>query len=426
MTDGGAPAPFDPDDPARGAITRSSIARVGSATAITALCGYAVLYLAARDLEPAGFSVFAVFWGAFGLVTGAANGLLQEATREVRSVQVAPRVSGVSGPRTNPMRVAAAVGVVAALVIAGTSPLWSGHVFVESRALSVALLSVGLAGFCLHATLLGMLAGIDRWTEYGALMVTDAGIRVGVAAASFVLGWGLGGYLWATVAGAGAWLILLLTAPAARVAARQVTAGGTWTFVRGTAHSIAAAGASAILVMGFPVLLKATSADLGAAGGVVILAVTLTRAPLLVPLTAMQGNLIAHFVDQARLRALLTPAAVVAVIGAAGVVAAGLIGPWLLKVGFGDEYRADGTLLAWLTAAAVAIAMLTLTGAAAVAAALHRTYALGWIIATVAAVGLLLLPLELSTRTVVALLCGPLVGIAVHLVGLARFSRVNG
>ena len=62
--------------------------------------------------------------------------------------------------------------------------------------------------------------------------------------------------------------------------------------------------------MGFPVLLKATSGDLGATGGVVILAVTLTRAPLLVPLTAMQGNLIAHFVDQRteRLRALVRPA----------------------------------------------------------------------------------------------------------------------
>ena len=45
-----------------------SVARVGTATALTALCGYAVLYLAARDLEPAGFSVFGVFWGAFGLV----------------------------------------------------------------------------------------------------------------------------------------------------------------------------------------------------------------------------------------------------------------------------------------------------------------------------------------------------------------------
>jgi O-antigen/teichoic acid export membrane protein len=394
------------------------------ATAITALCGYAILYLAARDLEPAGFSVFAVFWGAFGLVTGAANGLLQEATREVRSIRFAATVPP-QGPRTHPMRVAATIGVVAALVIAGSSPLWGAHVFVESQALSIGLLSVGLAGFCLHATLLGMLAGIDRWTEYGALMVTDAGIRVGVAAATFVLGWGLGGYLWATVAGAGAWLILLLTAPAARIAARQVTAVDTVTFLRGAGHSIAAAGASAILVMGFPVLLAATSAgDLGATGGVVILAVTLTRAPLLVPLTAMQGNLIAHFVDQrsARLRALLTPAALVAGLGAVGVLAAGLIGPWLLKVAFGEDYRAGGALLAWLTAAAVAIAMLTLTGAAAVAAALHRAYALGWIIATVTAVGLLLLPLELQTRTVAALLCGPLVGIAVHLAALARLS----
>ncbi|WP_166906779.1 hypothetical protein [Mycobacterium sp. DL440] len=412
MTDGGAA-------PATGPITRSSVARVGLATAISAVCGYAVLYLAARALEPAGFSVFSVFWGAFGLVTGAANGLLQEATREVRSSRHRD-LSG--GPTTHPMRIAGLVGIVAALVIAVSSPLWSAHVFVESRALSVVLLSVGLAGFCLHATLLGMLAGVNRWTEYGALMVTDAGIRVAVAAATFVLGWGLAGFLWATVAGAVAWLIMLIAAPAARLAAGLLTAGSPTTFLRGAAHSIAAAGASAVLVMGFPVLLKATSGDLGAAGGVVILAVTLTRAPLLVPLTAMQGNLIAHFVDQRdkRLRALLVPAAAVAALGAVGVAAAGLLGPWLLRVGFGDEYRAGGALLAWLTAAAVAIAMLTLTGAATVAAALHRAYALGWIIATVAAVALLLLPVGLETRTVIALLCGPLVGIAVHLGALVR------
>ncbi|MED5814203.1 hypothetical protein VST63_17710 [Mycolicibacterium sp. 050232] len=414
MTDGGAA-------PATGPITRSSVARVGAATAVSALCGYAVLYLAARDLEPAGFSIFSVFWGAFGLVTGAANGLLQEATREVRSA----RHRDLSGaPTTHPMRIAGLVGIVAALVIAASSPLWSTHVFAESRALSVVLLSVGLAGFCLHATLLGMLAGVNRWTEYGALMVTDAGTRVAVAAATFVLGWGLAGFLWATVAGAAAWLIMLIAAPAARMAAGLLTAGSPATFLRGAAHSIAAAGASAILVMGFPVLLKATSGDLGAAGGVVILAVTLTRAPLLVPLTAMQGNLIAHFVDQRdkRLRALLAPAAAVGALGAVGVAAAGLLGPWLLRVGFGEEYRAGGALLAWLTAAAVAIAMLTLTGAATVAAALHRAYALGWIIATVAAVALLLLPVGLEQRTIIALLCGPLVGIAVHLGALAKLA----
>jgi O-antigen/teichoic acid export membrane protein len=402
-----------------GPVTRGSVARVGTATVLTALCGYAVLYLAARNLEPEGFSVFGVFWGAFGLVTGAANGLLQEATREVRSTGHVPVVSG---PRTHPMRVAAMVGVVAAAAIAASSPLWSGHVFIESQWLSVALLSVGLAGFCLHATLLGMLAGVGRWTQYGALMVTDAGIRVAVAATTFVIGWGLVGYLWATVAGALAWLILLIASPSTRAAAALMTPGGTATFLRGAAHSIAAAGASAILVMGFPVLLKATSGDLGAAGGVVILAVTLTRAPLLVPLTAMQGNLIAHFVDQRtdRLRALVAPALAVVALGAVGIVAAGTLGPWLLRVAFGEEYRAGGALLAWLTAAAVAIALLTLTGAAAVAAALHRAYAAGWISATVASMLLLLLPVGLETRTVIALLCGPMVGIAVHLGALAR------
>lgn len=408
----------NPADTKAGPAARSSVARVGVATAITAACGYAVLYLAARALDPAGFSVFGVFWGAFGLVTGAANGLLQEATREVRTTDAA----GTDGPHTHPIWIAAGVGLVAAVVIAGTSPLWAPHVFAESRPLSVVLLSVGLAAFCLHATLLGMLAGAGRWTQYGSLMVTDAVIRVVIAAAAFGLGWGLGGFLWATVGGSVAWLLLLALSAPARAAAGIRTAGSVSTFLRGAVHSIAAAGASAILVMGFPVLLKATSGQLGAAGGVVILAVTLTRAPLLVPLTAMQGNLIAYFVDHRakRLRALLAPAAVVLAIGVIGVGAAGLLGPWLMTTAFGSDYHAGGALLAWLTAGAVSIALLTLTGAATVAAALHRPYSLGWVSATVASALLLTLPLDLQARTVVALLCGPLVGIAVHLFALAR------
>ncbi|CAN5511083.1 membrane protein [soil metagenome] len=404
-----------------GPVTRSSVAKVGAATAVTAVCGYAVLYLAARDLDPAGFSIFGVFWGAFGLVSGAAFGLLQQTTREVR---IAVQVPAEHRPITRPLRIGAVVGLVAAVVIAGTAPLWSSHVFVESRLLSVLLLAGGTAGFCLHTTLLGMLAGDDRWAQYGALMVTDAVIRVAIAVATVAIGWGLVGFLWATVGGAVAWLILLVTSPTTRLAARLVAQEDTSSFLRGASHAVAAAGASAILVMGFPVLLKATSGDLGPAGGVVILAVTLTRAPLLVPLTAMQGNLIAHFVDQPshRVRALLAPAALVVAVGAIGVVLAGLTGPWLLRTGFGAGYVASGELLAWLTAGAVAIALLTITGAAAAAAALHRAYSVGWVCATVASALLLTLPLELQTRTVVALLCGPLVGIAVHLMALARLE----
>lgn len=396
-----------------GPVARGSVARVGVATAVSALCGYVILYLAARDLEPAGFSVFGVFWGAFGLVTGAANGLLQEATREVRSASYAALPPG---RHTRPMPLAAAVGAVAALVLAGTSPLWSAHVFVDERTASVLLLAAGLAGFCLHATLLGMLAGAGRWTQYGALMVTDASMRVAVAVASFAIGWGLLGFLWATVCGAVAWLIMLLVSAPVRAAARLVAYGDVWTYLRGAGHAIAATGASAILVMGFPVLLKATSGELGAVGGVVILAVTMTRAPLLVPLTALQGNLIAHFVDRRehRLRALVVPVSLVAAIGLVGVAGAGLVGPWLLQVAFSAEYRVDGALLAWFTVGGLSMALLTLTGAATVAAKLHRAYSVGWIGATLTATLLLLLPLELETRTAVALICGPLVGMVIH------------
>ena len=406
-----------------GAITRASVARVGAATAVSAVCGYAVLYLAARALDPAGFSVFGVFWGAFGLVGGAAYGLLQEATREVRSA--AGHSAAADGPHTHPMRVATAVGVVAALVMAGSSPLWAPHVFTESGTLSVVLLGAGLGGFWVHATVLGMLAGTGRWGQYGALMVTDAIMRVIVAVTAFAIGLGLNGFLWATVAGAVGFLLVLGVSPGARAAAALRTPGRSAQFLRGAGHSIAAAGASAILVMGFPVLLKATSGELGAAGGVVILAVTLTRAPLLVPLTAMQGNLIAHFVDHRghRLKALLAPAAIVVALGAVGVGVAGLLGPWLIRVAFSDEYAPSGALLAWLTAGAVAIALLTITGAATVAAALHRAYSIGWVGATVASAALLTLPMDLTDRTVVALLCGPVVGIAVHLAALARAAR---
>lgn len=428
MTDAGAG--FDALSPSVRPVSRGSFARVGVATAITAACGYAVLYLAARGLDPAGFSIFAVFWGAFGLVTGAANGLLQEAAREVRTNSAENRstrqldVSGRGG--TSPMRVAAGIGVAAAAAIACSSPLWAGHVFAAARPLSVALLSAGLAGFCLHATLLGLLAGIGQWSRYGLLMVTDAVIRVAVAATTFFLGWGLVGFLWATVGGAVAWLLLLTVSAGARTAARLRTPGTTSALLRGASHSIAASGASAILVMGFPVLLKATSGELGAAGGVVILAVTLTRAPLLVPMTAMQGNLIAYFIDHGqrrrgdRVRALVKPAAVIIAVGILGTVAAGLLGPWLIRVAFGAQYQTSGALLASLTAAAVSIAILTLTGSATVASALHRAYSLGWVAATVASAVLLALPLDLETRTVVALLCGPLVGIGVHLWALAR------
>src|SRR5256885_15405121 len=95
------------------------------------------------------------------------------------------------GPQTHPLRVAAVIGVVAGVVIAASAALWAGHVFVEARLLSVVLLSVGLAGFFVHATLLGMLAGAWRWSLYGSPMVARGSIPGARGATTVALIFGL-------------------------------------------------------------------------------------------------------------------------------------------------------------------------------------------------------------------------------------------
>ena len=102
---------------------RSAVGRVTIATIIAAASGYLVLLLAARQLGATGYAVFAVFWAAYGLVTGAQNGQLQETTRTIRAAsETRTRLS-------RPLVVNVGIGAVLAVIVAATSPLWSGHVF---------------------------------------------------------------------------------------------------------------------------------------------------------------------------------------------------------------------------------------------------------------------------------------------------------
>jgi hypothetical protein len=82
-----------------------------------------------------------------------------------------------------------------------------------------------------------------------------------------------------------------------------------------------------------------------------------------------------------------------------------------------------GAQLAGLTLASGTTAALFLSGSAALAHERHGGYVLGWWAATIAALALLLLPLDLTTRTIVALLVGPTLGIAWHTVEIVRAGR---
>ena len=165
------------------------------------------------------------------------------------------------------------------------------------------------------------------------------------------------------------------------------------TFLHRTVKAMIASGANAVVITGFPVLLKFTTDSSTAQGALAatITAVTITRAPILVPLQRFQPALIVHFTKAGKkvLSAALLPIAAVAAIAVLGGIAAFLIGRPLLGLFFTDDLLVTPLWLGLFTLVSGATAILMITGSAALAAERHTLYSVGWVIATLVAIGAL-------------------------------------
>lgn len=404
-------------------ISAAGATGVGLASLIGGVSGYLVLLVATRVLDPERNADFLTFWSLLFWCFGVLGGLQNETTRAVRSGTEHGR-----GARVLPLGLG--IGAVAALAVVATGVLWAPRLLGEQWPLLVAVLAVALVAFAGHATLCGALAGGSAWGGYSALVASEALVRVLLVGAAAVIGAAVasadGRAVWleaATGLAAGTWLALVLVDRRAKAAARSTADVPARRLLGQVGHAVVAAAASAALVVGFTVLLRATTgAAEFASAAPVILAISVTRAPLLIPLTAYQGVAIAYFLDRrgAGLRAVATVLGAIGLTTALASIAAGLVGPWLMRTVFGPAYGVPGPLLAMLTAAAGALALVTLTGAAVLATGDHRWYATGWVVATVVAVAALLLPMDLEPRAVVALSAGPLAGAAIHGAALRR------
>ncbi|WP_035254254.1 lipopolysaccharide biosynthesis protein [Agrococcus lahaulensis] len=403
---------------------RAGLGGVGAATIFSALSGYAVLFVAARSLGAERYDIFAVYWAAFFALTGIVNGLMHETTRAVHAARAEGRGPAQAGG-ARPTIAACLIGGAVAVVVLASSPLWAEDLVPQSTGLGVGLLALAIASFALQAALSGALSGSGRWGHYAVLLAVDAGLRLVVALAAVWLGAPEVGLLIATVCGSLTWLLLVCSSPAARAALRLRADVAPGPFFARIAQAMFAASATAALVVGFPVLLKAAATDEDPAmlGGL-ILAVTLTRAPLLVPLTSFQNAIVVHFADRraSGAKALALPVAAVLGVAAAGAAAAWAVGPPILAF-MGEGFEVPGPVLALLTMASGTTAALFLSGSAALAHEVHGSYVLGWWAATLASLGLLLVPLDLTSRTVLALSAGPLLGLGWHAVAIAWTRR---
>lgn len=416
------------------------------ATLFAAISGYLVMLVAGRALGSVDYPMFATYWGAFFALGGVANGLMQETTRAVRSARQSAAGQGTAGQDTAAGQVASPpptgarvrllpagllLGLALAALVVVSAPAWPSLGLPSYSGLGVVIMAFGILGFALQAATAGALSGTERWGTYAVLLTVDAALRLTVAGVAWQLGDAGLGFALATVVGAITWAVLLALSPGTRAALASAVDVGRRRFWANTGSAMLASAGTSALVTGFPVFVTATVRDNDPAPlvGAVILAITLTRAPLLVPLTSFQSAIIVYFIqrrDQGT-RALAAPLALVTAVGIVGAGAAWLVGPWLIRALFGAEFVLPGAVLAALTAASVGTAALMITGNAALAFDRHLLYNVGWWVAVLAAAALLVaVPGPLDVRSAIALLAGPGIGVAVHVIGLGVSSRGTG
>ncbi|MCS7484788.1 lipopolysaccharide biosynthesis protein [Umezawaea endophytica] len=350
----------------------------------------AYLAVVARNLTPAEYGYFGAFWSLSLLVGfGAFLPVEQELAR------LSP--SAAMGAAT---RVALGLAGLELLLVAAASPLLLDPLGGKPWAV------VAVAALCLVSAgqflVRGALIGSGRLAWHGGLLVVDTALRV-----LFALGLGYAvvtdsaGFAWTLVAAiAVAHLPVLLLVP------RGPGSVSTSDFRRAVLPLLFGSVCAQLLLNGLPVVVAATATDSDTAGRF-LAAFLLVRVPLFVavPLqTALLPSLAKLSREGGRVlvRALVRLTAVLAASGVVGAVFAGLLGPRLVRLVFGDSYVLAGGDLVLMAIGVVAHLGLIITTQALVASALHTKVAQAWLVgiagaaATFALVPDLLLRAELS------------------------------
>ena len=437
-----------------GTVTRyQSLALLGSSL-LAAVSTLVVTMIAQRALNGSELTEFLLFWAALFTVTGIITGIQPEITRAVgtaRTRAVADRAlanraasggaasaegSAPQGARV--VTVTAALGAIAGALVLVSSPLWAGQQIPHSAAVGVTVMAVGVFLYALQATMSGVTAGEDRWYLFAAVGGLESAGRLILMLAAALMIPSLAGLEVATVVPMGLWLILALVTVSGRrlwvaradVPARRLTTNILWSFL--------SSAAAAVLMMGFPNVLKASGAAESepVVLGTLILAISITRSPIMIPLQAFQGVAVSAFLKQRHrpVAAFIKPAAAVVAVGAAGALAAYLVGPLLFRLIYPPaagaesayEAAASGITLGALVFASALLALMTLSGNMALAVNQHRIYLAGWVVAAAVTLSLaFLVPAPLVPRAIVALAVGPVCGFVVHMVGVALASRTE-
>lgn len=393
------------------------------ATAIAGALGYVIQLVAPALLaDDAAYVTFSVYWSTLYLCVAALSGVQQEVTRASRPAQHEP-----ASPVLRQFTLIAAVTIV---ITIGVLAMALGPSVLPGTSVPLAAaLATGVVGYLLVAVFSGVLYGLRLWSAVAWLTVCDVALRTILVLGGLSLRWPAEWIAFAVsapfgVAFAGVWLWKrkdVVGAFRLDVSLRRLLAH--------VSSTVLAAAAMGVMMNGMPLLLGVTTpASDASALAALILAITVTRAPIVVPLLALQSYLISLLrgggrIMRRRVLVALGAGAVAAVLLSA---AAALVGPWAIGLISGGRSVVGPAMMAAITLGAALVAMMCMTGPALIAEKMHVPYVAGWLVAALSTVGCLLLPLSLELRVAVAMTAPPLAGLLVHVVAVWRVDPATG
>jgi O-antigen/teichoic acid export membrane protein len=417
-------------DPATGAI-RGPVWVVASA-AVTGAATYAALILVARVLGPVAYADFAVFWS---FVVIASFGVFLPVEQEVaRRVARAPRrIAEAARPA-----LVVAAGYAVVLAVVGTvvwrwlgSPGAAGGFLVV---VAVVLLCIVLAA---QFTGRGLLSGRLELRGYASVVTTDSLLRLvlfvlvavgGAFGVATVGGFALAVSVSAAAAAAVAWWrvrrLPALPGSQADPPAPEVGVLG------GSVRLVVGALCMQLLVNSGPLIARADATPSTVAfAGHLLATMTLARVPVFI-FQSLQATYLArvaqaaHQHDSARLRRTLTVlAGLVTVVAAVTVLAAAAIGPFLVRLIYGESFDIPREA-AVLVAVGVALYVLaTVANDTNIALGHHPRVALSWLAAVAAGALTMALTDSLLLRSTLPLIVGSLIAAASLLTGVGRTVR---
>jgi hypothetical protein len=386
-----------------------------AATAIAGGSAYIANALVGATSSAADYAVFGVFWSALYLVIAALSGIQQEIARATRPVTAA-------GPSEGIRRFALLAAAAAMLIVAASSPLWIGAIDGGSGGPWLLPILVGAGGYVVVTVVVGVLYGLELWVPIALMSSVDGLLRLVLILIVLSTGADQGWLAWAVVAPFPLTPLLLWLTFRRRVAGRFVLDVRLPALARNSVRSVGATIATGVLISGFPLVLALVASEEPAAElGAVVLAINLVRAPLVIVVLSLQSFFVVRFrsLGGRASRLFIRIGAAILAATALLAIAAFIAGPPIITL-LWPQYDIDVSLIVGLVVASGLLGVLCVSGPLVLARGDHGQFFAGWAIAAAVTVGLLLVPLPLESRVLLALGVAPIVGAAVHLAPLPQ------